>query len=323
MSIRAGVILTVALLLLESVAMANGSAKAGKARAASEEKSEVRVEKKESPDTVKSPTPAPLSAPGAARTPFAELDRNGDGVVSSKEFGKGRKEAFKIFDADGDGKISREEYEVRSERAFLTADLVFAYMFRWDADRNGLLEKSEFRGRPAAFVEADKDENNVLHHAELMALLSSKKPIQYSGKKFFAPHDLDGDGLIGEREWEKLERDRELFVLMDGDRDGALTIEEVEYFLFCYERRAWPLVDESRVTIEADPGAGEMDKGGEALPIIVDDSAPPKRGPEADSKEKPAKKDDAAKRAETAKKAETAKRDDEKPEAAEEGEPKR
>ncbi|OPZ20969.1 MAG: transaldolase/EF-hand domain-containing protein [candidate division BRC1 bacterium ADurb.BinA364] len=179
--------------------------------------------------------------PASVETVFDKLDANGDRRITLGEFGSERVSAFRDFDANGDKAIDAGEYLAGKRRASLMADLAIAYMIRWDEDRNGLLERREFRGRPAAFTEADADENNRLHLAELMAMLRDTSPLQYSPDKFLAAHDLDGDGLVDEREWLKTESDETLFRLIDADRDGTMTLEEAKTFLFRYERRLAPL----------------------------------------------------------------------------------
>jgi len=172
---------------------------------------------------------------------FAVLDKNQDGKVTPAEFGAERKAAFREFDTDGDGVIQRQECQDAARKRDLLADLVVACMVRWDKNRDGLLDKSEFRGRPGAFVEADEDQNNVLHHAELLALIRNSKPLQYSPARFMQAHDLDGDGLVSHREWLKVEKSEALFAAIDMDHDGTARLPEVETFLFRYERRLAPL----------------------------------------------------------------------------------
>ena len=176
-----------------------------------------------------------------AQPAFAVMDANHDGQVTPQEFGKDRAAAFREFDRNGDGFVTLDEYRAMAQRRDTLASMVVAYMIRWDSNRDGLLQRNEFHGRPGAFVEADKDENNVLHHAELMALLANSKPLQYAPELLFQAHDLDGDGAITEREWLDVEKDSTLFRLMDANGDGMLRLPEAADFLFRYERRLSPL----------------------------------------------------------------------------------
>ncbi|MCX7017189.1 MAG: EF-hand domain-containing protein [Candidatus Sumerlaeota bacterium] len=189
-----------------------------------------------------------------AQPAFTVMDKNHDGKVTLKEFGESRAVAFREFDKNGDGVLTLDEYKAMAERRDLLAAMVVAYMVRWDANRDGLLQKSEFHGRPGAFVEADKDENNVLHHAELVALLANSKPLQYSPELFFKAHDLDGDGVITESEWLGVEKDSALFDFIDANGDGMLRMPEVQNFLFRYERRLSPLPEPE----EKGPAAGAL-----------------------------------------------------------------
>jgi len=108
-------------------------------------------------------------------------------------------------------------------------------MMRWDEDRDGLLSKREYQGRPVAFVEADVNEDNVLHYVELTTLLGSGKPVHYSPYRFIKERDHNSDGLIDRLEWPKANPDAILFYEIDLNANNILTREEVESYLFNYE----------------------------------------------------------------------------------------
>jgi len=197
--------------------------------------------------TIKSKT-ASVAVPGcpdilADVHAFATLDRDRDGLLTPQEIGPQFCAMFPIIDLNGDGFVSKSEYMEHAQRRSLIADIVKAYMLRWDKDRDGLLQREEFVGSPAAFVYADQDENNVLHNAELMRLIGSDMMIQYDPEQFFRAHDLDADGIISASEWRKIERSGDLFTAMDYSGNCVLTFGEVHAFLYRYERRLSPLAE--------------------------------------------------------------------------------
>lgn len=168
---------------------------------------------------------------------FAALDANCDGWLVKAELDDDFCAQFPIVDRDGDGRLSPIEYELHAERRSLMADIIKALMTRWDEDMDGLLSRAEFQGRPASFVEADQDENNLLHHEELMRLVGSARTFQYDPQLFFEAHDLDSDGAVVIDEWTKVEPDTALFQFIDGDGNGVIMPRETFYFLYHYERR--------------------------------------------------------------------------------------
>ena len=176
---------------------------------------------------------------------FAALDANDDAYLERAEMGQEFCAMFDIVDADGDDRISPAEYNEHARRISLIADIVKAFMIRWDKNRDGLLTRKEFEGRPGAFVYADLDEDNVLYHRELMRLIGSDQMIQYDPVLYFETHDLDSDGLISQREWQKVEPDLSLFRQIDVSNNRVLLPAEVRSFLYRYERRLAPL-DEKR-----------------------------------------------------------------------------
>lgn len=168
---------------------------------------------------------------------FGTLDANGDGYLVRGELDPDFCAQFEVVDLNKDGLISAMEYQIHAERRSLMADIVKAYMLREDKNRDGLLSRTEFKGRPAAFVWADVDENNTLHHAELMRMVGSDDTFQYNAELFFKSHDLDRDGAIVIDEWTKVESNRALFSGIDLSGNDVLMPDEVFTFLYRYERR--------------------------------------------------------------------------------------
>jgi len=185
--------------------------------------------------------PGKGSKPRAAVHPdmnaFATLDLNRDGYLAPNETDPDFCAQFAVVDRNLDGLISPTEYQLHAERRALMVEVVKAYMLREDENNDGLLSRAEFHGRPAAFVWADQDENNVLHHEELMRMIGSADTFQYDVELYFSSHDLDSDGAIVIDEWNGVEKSRELFRAIDTDRNQVLMPDEVFSFLYRYERR--------------------------------------------------------------------------------------
>jgi len=132
---------------------------------------------------------------------FETYDRNADGVVTADEF-DGSREVFRLLDKDKDGKISppelglpaefrpdpnakrRRERAARGAKARAGAGRDRAKRFkralkRMDADKDGAISKSEWKGDPAAFDRFDRNGDGKLDKADLPRLLGE-----------------DGDGMM-------------------------------------------------------------------------------------------------------------------------------
>jgi Ca2+-binding EF-hand superfamily protein len=85
-------------------------------------------------------TPAlSFAGPGHRPPSFADLDADGDGVVSSEEFVAPAVERFAELDADGNGTVSSDEFTVKLLERFEEID----------TDDDGSLTRDELRaGRP-------------------------------------------------------------------------------------------------------------------------------------------------------------------------------
>lgn len=172
-----------------------------------------------------------LASSGAAR----------DGVITAREFGKERRGLFLRLDANRDGELTFQEWAEASLRMDVVSQCALAILIRHDANFDGLLQRREFFGRPAAFVEADRDENNALHFEELLNLASSPKPMKYDPELFLRVHDLDGDQVIDVSEWKVAGTSFDLWEAIDANQDKMLTLTEVKSFLWRHERRVVPL----------------------------------------------------------------------------------
>jgi len=93
---------------------------------------------------------------------FKEMDKNGDGVVSKKEFDAFQHAYFKAMDANHDGKITRDEMDVARGNLADKCDTSFENRFdEVDINHDGLLSKDEAEiGMPEIFTRFDEFDAN-------------------------------------------------------------------------------------------------------------------------------------------------------------------
>jgi Ca2+-binding EF-hand superfamily protein len=143
---------------------------------------------------------------------FRNLDHNGDGVVSSREWHYDF-EGFSRADRNRDGILSRQE--------FLSTDMdddrddQFQFL---DANRNGRVEKSEWHGSADAFDWLDRNRDGVLSRVEVVGNRARNEDE-------FASLDVDNDRRLSRDEWHWSRRS---FDQRDTNGDGLLTRREFD-----------------------------------------------------------------------------------------------
>jgi Ca2+-binding EF-hand superfamily protein len=148
---------------------------------------------------------------------------------------------FSYYDKNNDGYLNYDEMpdQLRAEKD------------RWDTDRNGLIDLSEFRAYFEARVKAPQGQSpstspsaDPLLQGGLYWDFSQADeqrrapPVVYRAGKlpkelpaWFEQYDTDKDGQVGLYEWKAFGRSIQEFDEMDRNRDGFLTIDEVLRFV--------------------------------------------------------------------------------------------
>lgn len=128
--------------------------------------------------------------PGMTEEKFAQLDRNGDGVVTRDEHPRGRHRG-KAIDTNGDGNIDLAE--LQAARPGMTAEK-FAQL---DVNNDGLLspdERPKRKNRGERFASLDTDGSGGVSLQEMQAGKNARIAEQ------FARMDTNGDGEISQEE---------------------------------------------------------------------------------------------------------------------------
>ena len=105
---------------------------------------------------------------------FQELDKNGDGVISKKEFDAFHNAQFRAMDANKDGKITHEEMDGVQRKEMEPCEVSFDQRFdESDVNHDGALSKDEAEiGMPALFAhfgEFDTNKDGKISKGELAA----------------------------------------------------------------------------------------------------------------------------------------------------------
>lgn len=111
---------------------------------------------------------------GMAQLDFAELDLNGDGMLSMDELQAMAETRFAAIDADGDGGLSQEELLAAANRA--AGDRAANMIARFDANGDGLLQIDEMPRRGGErgarmFSRLDADSDGMISEAEFASAM--------------------------------------------------------------------------------------------------------------------------------------------------------
>ncbi|MBN1901384.1 EF-hand domain-containing protein [Candidatus Sumerlaeota bacterium] len=180
------------------------------------------------------------------QAPFKDKDNNG--LITLEEW-KGTPEEFQGFDADQNGSLSGEESKAARE---LGKEFHQKYIEKYkkqkmtgmDADKDGVISLSEWKGDARAFNKHDKDQNKKLSEEEFRAAYpiskdyhsfqkmeaekekqKDKDKAKSESKDMFSLKDKNKDGMISSQEWRGAPDE---FKNMDKNGDGNLSPEEFE-----------------------------------------------------------------------------------------------
>jgi len=167
------------------------------------------------------------------RFDFQSYDKNGDGKISQDEF-PGAPQFFDRLDANGDGFITEDEIGrfrgMRGDRPRLGENLLKLL----DADSSGKVSPEEFARITDLFARLDRDGDGALTSDELtgIAFLSGDAS-NPEVNALFEKYDANKDGKLSEEELKADPRfnNPRVFTMLDRDKDGLVTREELGQFL--------------------------------------------------------------------------------------------
>ena len=167
---------------------------------------------------------------------FADLDKNGDNVLSQDEVQGRMLDHFAQLDKDGNGTLSQDEMPMGKQgkggRDHKGPNFT-------DLDKNGdnVLSQEEVQGRMLDnFAQLDKDGNGTLSQDEMPIGKNGKqgKSQRHHERPTFAQLDTNKDGNLSEAEYNAKPQgnkdkghERQNFQQMDKNHDGALDKTEV------------------------------------------------------------------------------------------------
>jgi len=104
----------------------------------------------------------PMHCPGHGGVSFQEMDKNGDGAISKKEFDAFHSAHFKELDANHDGKLTADEMHVVDKNMMGKCDVSFDARFdETDINGDGALSRDEAEiGMPMLFARFDEIDTN-------------------------------------------------------------------------------------------------------------------------------------------------------------------
>jgi Ca2+-binding EF-hand superfamily protein len=153
---------------------------------------------------------------------FAELDQDGDSVISKKEAAQQPTlaQVFERLDTDRDNNLSPTEYQAAT--AYVARGMDFTQV---DVNRDGVISQREVNAMPFSLretfdrVDADGDDN--ISPVEYQAATTNL----FQGLNF-QELDMDGDGVLSEDEAAKVPTLRDAFDRLDADGDGWISRDE-------------------------------------------------------------------------------------------------
>ena len=147
---------------------------------------------------------------------FTTLDRNRDGRLAAAEW-RYDTASFVSADRNGDGTLTRTEFLNQGSATSSTTTAVDTTneFTALDTNRNGRIERNEWRDSADAFNWLDRNRDNILSRVEVLGNEASRSR--------FDELDADGNNRVTLSEWEGTRR---AFTTNDANGDGVLSRQE-------------------------------------------------------------------------------------------------
>jgi Ca2+-binding EF-hand superfamily protein len=184
--------------------------------------------------------PQPADAQGRARgrgqnerIRFQGMDRNGDGVITRREW-QGSDQSFRVHDWNDDGRLSGDEVRPGAQRVRRDReaddytpgrgrefdDWTSEGFTQLDHNKDGRLTRDEWHYDPEAWVRADRNRDNILTRSEFL----SEEGTDIDREDRFEYLDANNNGRIERREWHGA---ADTFEWLDRNNDGVLSRTEM------------------------------------------------------------------------------------------------
>jgi Ca2+-binding EF-hand superfamily protein len=164
---------------------------------------------------------------------FEELDRDHDGVIERREWPSGETTTFDRADRNNDGVVTRWEFRNSGATTANPGEMVFDDM---DHNNDGIISRFEWHADRASFDRIDRNNDGVITIAEFGSPLAED-----TRSARFRVLDRNNDRQISRTEWLA---DRESFAILDRNRNAALTLAEYLDTRALLERFGW--LDDNR-----------------------------------------------------------------------------
>lgn len=155
---------------------------------------------------------------------FEGMDTNRDGRVTRSEW-RGNDRSFDNHDLNRDGVLSGSELRPGVRRETRTWNDTWNERFeRLDRNNDNYISMSEWTRDARQFDRLDLNNDNRLSRSELMNLARQR---QATWDQRFTEIDANRDGRLSLREWQRVERDDDVFERLDRNNDGYVTRTEL------------------------------------------------------------------------------------------------